>query len=96
MISNLRELIPGVELWPHFVRKESERFEGWLSLVEVTKSQSLLLRDIISSRLPIARFFSRQRAGGARHCAFSCDRACRIDVFTLSRQLCQKVTEISR
>ncbi|MDG2670156.1 phosphoribosylformylglycinamidine synthase, partial [Vibrio parahaemolyticus] len=35
MLSNLKELIPGADLWPRFVRNESERFEARFSLVEV-------------------------------------------------------------
>ncbi|OZI14219.1 phosphoribosylformylglycinamidine synthase [Sodalis-like symbiont of Philaenus spumarius] len=54
MMSNLRELIPGAELWPRFVRNKSERFEARFSLVEVTQSPSLLLQGMVGSRLPIA------------------------------------------
>ncbi|PLK58950.1 phosphoribosylformylglycinamidine synthase [Candidatus Palibaumannia cicadellinicola] len=54
MMSHLRELIPGVKLWPHFIRNKSERFESRFSLVEVTSSLSLLLQDMAGSRLPIA------------------------------------------
>lgn len=54
MMSNLCELIPETELWPRFVRNKSERFEARFSLVEVTKSPSLLLQDMVGSRLPIA------------------------------------------
>ncbi|WP_413726993.1 phosphoribosylformylglycinamidine synthase [Sodalis sp. RH16] len=54
MMSNLRELIPGAELWPRFVRNKSERFEARFSLVEVTQSPSLLLQGMAGSRLPIA------------------------------------------
>ncbi|WP_413737484.1 phosphoribosylformylglycinamidine synthase [Sodalis sp. RH21] len=54
MMSNLRELVPGADLWPRFVRNKSERFEARFSLVEVTQSPSLLLQDMIGSRLPIA------------------------------------------
>ncbi|TCV92215.1 phosphoribosylformylglycinamidine synthase [Biostraticola tofi] len=54
MMSNLRELIPGAELWPRFVRNRSERFEARFSLVEVTRSPSLLLDGMVGSRLPIA------------------------------------------
>ncbi|STQ09939.1 phosphoribosylformylglycinamidine synthase [Enterobacter cloacae] len=43
MMSNLRELIPGSEAWPRFVRNQSDRFEARFSLVEVTQSPSLLL-----------------------------------------------------
>jgi phosphoribosylformylglycinamidine synthase len=54
MMSNLRELIPGSELWPRFVRNQSERFEARFSLVEVAASPSLLLDGMAGSRMPIA------------------------------------------
>ncbi|MFS2222032.1 phosphoribosylformylglycinamidine synthase [Pantoea sp. B65] len=54
MMSNLRELIPGSENWPRFVRNQSERFEARFSLVEVAASPSLLLAGMAGSRMPIA------------------------------------------
>lgn len=54
MMSNLRDLIPGAELWPRFVRNESERFEARFSLVEVQQSDSLFLNGMAGSRMPIA------------------------------------------
>lgn len=54
MLSNLRDLIPGAELWPRFVRNESERFEARFSLVEVQKSPSLFFSEMAGSRMPIA------------------------------------------
>ncbi|MBD8164173.1 phosphoribosylformylglycinamidine synthase [Erwinia persicina] len=54
MMSNLRELIPGSEEWPRFVRNQSERFEARFSLVEVAASPSLLLDGMAGSRMPIA------------------------------------------
>ncbi|MBP2167914.1 phosphoribosylformylglycinamidine synthase [Erwinia toletana] len=54
MMSNLRELIPGSESWPRFVRNQSERFEARFSLVEVAASPSLLLDGMVGSRMPIA------------------------------------------
>ncbi|HGK7623408.1 TPA: phosphoribosylformylglycinamidine synthase, partial [Klebsiella pneumoniae] len=54
MMSNLRELIPGSDLWPRFVRNQSDRFEARFSLVEVTQSPSLLLEGMVGSRMPIA------------------------------------------
>ncbi|KOC88245.1 phosphoribosylformylglycinamidine synthase [Winslowiella iniecta] len=54
MMSNLRELIPGSENWPRFVRNQSERFEARFSLVEVAASPSLLLEGMAGSRMPIA------------------------------------------
>lgn len=54
MMSNLRELIPGSDLWPRFIRNRSDRFEARFSLVEVASSPSLLLQGMEGSRLPIA------------------------------------------
>ena len=54
MMSNLRELIPGSELWPRFVRNHSDRFEARFSLVEVAQSPSLWLNGMAGSHMPIA------------------------------------------
>ncbi|PSW19648.1 phosphoribosylformylglycinamidine synthase [Photobacterium sanctipauli] len=54
MLSNLKELIPGADLWPRFVRNESERFEARFSLVEVQKSDSVFFNGMEGSRMPIA------------------------------------------
>ncbi|MDP2560571.1 phosphoribosylformylglycinamidine synthase [Psychrobium sp. 1_MG-2023] len=54
MLSNLKELIPGADLWPHFVQNKSERFEARFSLVEVQNSPSLFLDGMAGSRMPIA------------------------------------------
>ncbi|WON78954.1 phosphoribosylformylglycinamidine synthase [Serratia sp. UGAL515B_01] len=54
MMSNLRDLIPGAEHWPRFVRNLSERFEARFSLVEVDNSPSLFMQDMVGSRMPIA------------------------------------------
>lgn len=54
MLSHLKELIPGAEDWPRFVRNRSEQFEGRLSLVQIEDSPSILFRDMIGARLPIA------------------------------------------
>jgi phosphoribosylformylglycinamidine synthase len=62
MMSNLRELIPGAELWPHFVRNKSEQFEARFSLVEVLDSPSLFLKDMVGSQLPIAVAHGEGRA----------------------------------
>lgn len=54
MMSNLRELIPGSDLWPRFVRNRSDRFEARFSLVEVATSPSLWLNGMAGSRIAIA------------------------------------------
>jgi phosphoribosylformylglycinamidine synthase len=54
MLSNLRELIPGAERWPRFVKNRSEQFEARLALVRVEESPSVLLAGMAGSVLPIA------------------------------------------
>lgn len=53
MLSHLKDLIPGAQYWPQFVKNKSEQFEARLSLVEITDSPSILLKDMVGSRLPI-------------------------------------------
>ncbi len=62
MMSNLHELIPGADAWPHFVRNMSEQFEARVSLVEVMKSPSLFLQGMEGSRMPIAVAHGEGRA----------------------------------
>ena len=54
MMSNLHELIPGAERWPHFVRNKSEQFEARFVTLEVQKSPSLFFQDMAGSRIPVA------------------------------------------
>jgi len=54
MLSNLRELIPGSEHWPHFVRNSSEQFEARVAMVEIQPSSSIFFNGMVGSRLPIA------------------------------------------
>ncbi|WP_168014772.1 phosphoribosylformylglycinamidine synthase [Halomonas salinarum] len=62
MLSQLKELIPGAENWPRFVRNESEQFEARVSMVQVEKSPSILLAGMEGSRLPIAVAHGEGRA----------------------------------
>ncbi len=62
MMSHLRELIPGADSWPRFLRNKSEQFEARLSLVEVVESPSLFLQGMAGSRLPIATSHGEGRA----------------------------------
>ncbi len=62
MLSNLHELIPGAEHWPHFVRNRSEQFEARFVMVEVVDSPSILLQGMAGSRLPIAVAHGEGRA----------------------------------
>jgi phosphoribosylformylglycinamidine synthase len=53
MMSNLHELIPGAERWPHFVRNRSEQFEARFVTLEVQESPSLFFGGMAGSRIPV-------------------------------------------
>ena len=54
MLAHLKDLIPGADNWPRFLRNRSEQFEARLITVEVLDSTSVLLKGMAGSRLPIA------------------------------------------
>lgn len=53
MLAQLKDMIPGAEHWPRFLRNRSEQFEARLSLVEVLDSPSILLAGMAGSRIPV-------------------------------------------
>jgi phosphoribosylformylglycinamidine synthase len=53
MISQLKDIIPGADHWPAFVRNRSEQFEARLVTVEVLESPSVLLSGMAGSRIGI-------------------------------------------
>jgi phosphoribosylformylglycinamidine synthase len=53
MFSHLRELIPGAQHWPEFVRNRSEQFEARLVMVEMIESASIFTRDMSGSFIPV-------------------------------------------
>jgi phosphoribosylformylglycinamidine synthase len=71
MLAALKDLIPGAQDWPRFVRNQSEQYEARLTLVSVPRSNSVLFRGMEGSVLPIvvahgeglAEFDSHSTAG---------------------------------
>jgi phosphoribosylformylglycinamidine synthase len=49
----LKELIPGAENWPTFLKNKSEQFEGRLVMTEILESPSIFFKDMTGSHLPI-------------------------------------------
>lgn len=62
MLSNLKSLIPGADLWPRFVRNLSEQFEARFSLVRIDESSSVLLSGMAGTHMPIAVSHGEGRA----------------------------------
>jgi phosphoribosylformylglycinamidine synthase len=74
MLAALKELIPGTETWPKFLRNRSDQFEARLTLVEIVPSPSVLLAGMAGSRIPIVVSHGEGRAEFKSQRAFEdCD-----------------------
>ncbi|KAJ2238170.1 phosphoribosylformylglycinamidine synthase [Coemansia sp. RSA 485] len=65
MISNLRDIIPGTDSWPHFVANESEQYEGRVVMVEPVaqgRASQVFFADMVGSQLPIVVAHGEGRA----------------------------------
>jgi phosphoribosylformylglycinamidine synthase len=62
MMAAMKELIPGAEAWPRFVKNASEQFEARLVTVEVVPSPSIFFRGMEGSRLPVVTAHGEGRA----------------------------------
>ena len=65
MISCLREIIPGSEHWPRFLRNASEQFEARVTLLRVERSHSVLLAGMEGSLIPVSTAHGEGRASFA-------------------------------
>jgi phosphoribosylformylglycinamidine synthase len=62
MMAQLRELVPGAQHWPLFLKNRSEQFEARLVMAEVTESPSILFKGMAGSRIPIVTAHGEGRA----------------------------------
>ena len=54
MLAALKDIIPGAEHWPRFVRNASEQYEARLVTLEVLDSPSIFFKGMAGSRIPVA------------------------------------------
>jgi phosphoribosylformylglycinamidine synthase len=56
MLAALKDIIPGAETWPTFLRNISEQFEARVVTVQINESPSILLKDMAGSHVlvPVA------------------------------------------
>ena len=52
MLARLRDVIPGADAWPRFVRNRSEQFESRLVMTRIAASPSIFLAGMEGSELP--------------------------------------------
>ena len=62
MLERLRDLIPGADAWPRFVRNRSEQFEARLLMTRIAPSPSVFLEGMEGSELPTAVAHGEGRA----------------------------------
>ncbi|KAJ2780558.1 phosphoribosylformylglycinamidine synthase [Coemansia javaensis] len=64
-LTNLKELVPGAQAWPHMVRNESEQYEGRVVMVQPVAEAahaSVFFENMVGSQLPIAVAHGEGRA----------------------------------
>jgi phosphoribosylformylglycinamidine synthase len=62
MLSQLKDIIPGAEAWPRFVRNISEQFEARTCTLEVLDSPSIFFKGMEGSKIPVAVAHGEGRA----------------------------------
>ena len=61
-MSNLHDIIPGAELWPHFVRNTSEQFEARVTMVQIPENPSIFMAGMNGSHIPVVVAHGEGRA----------------------------------
>ncbi len=54
MLSQLKDIIPGAQHWPKFLRNASEQYEARVATLELLDSPSLFFKGMAGSRIPVA------------------------------------------
>lgn len=65
MLSGIKDLIPGAEHWPNFLRNHSEQFEARFSQLKINDSNSLFFQDMADAHIPVAIAHGEGRASFA-------------------------------
>ncbi|MCB1581941.1 MAG: phosphoribosylformylglycinamidine synthase [Marinicella sp.] len=62
MLSGLRQIIPGTEAWPDFLRNRSEQFEARFSQLEIQPTNNLFFAGMAGAHIPVAIAHGEGRA----------------------------------
>jgi phosphoribosylformylglycinamidine synthase len=62
MLAALKELIPGADNWPTFLKNTSEQYEARLVMTRINESPSIFFKDMAGSQLPIPTAHGEGRA----------------------------------
>jgi phosphoribosylformylglycinamidine synthase len=76
MFSHLKDIIPGAAHWPRFLGNASEQFEARLATLEVMNSDSIFLKGMAGSKIPVVVSHGEGRADFPRECSPSKSHGC--------------------
>ena len=69
MLSQLKEIIPGAQHWPKFLRNASEQYESRVATLEVLDSPSIFFQGMAGSRIPVAVAHGEGRVSFPQACS---------------------------
>jgi phosphoribosylformylglycinamidine synthase len=69
MLAQLKEIIPGAQHWPKFLRNASEQYESRLVTLEILDSPSLFFKGMTGSRIPVAVAHGEGRVSFPQACS---------------------------
>ncbi len=69
MLAQLKDIIPGAQHWPRFLRNGSEQYEARLATLEVLDSPSLFFKGMNGSRIPVAVAHAEGRVSFPHACS---------------------------
>ncbi|WP_426700751.1 phosphoribosylformylglycinamidine synthase [Rhodanobacter sp. Col0626] len=69
MLAQLKEIIPGAQHWPKFLRNASEQYEARLVTLEVLETPSIFFKDMVGSRIPVAVAHGEGRVSFPQACS---------------------------
>lgn len=76
MLSQLKDIIPGAQHWPRFLRNVSEQYEARLATLEILDSPSILLQGMAGSRVPVVVAHGEGQAYFDNQCSPAKSQAC--------------------
>jgi phosphoribosylformylglycinamidine synthase len=68
MLSQLKDIIPGAQHWPQFLRNASEQYESRVATLEICDSPSIFFEGMIGSRIPVAVAHGEGRVSFTHEC----------------------------
>ena len=77
MLAQLKDIIPGAQHWPKFLRNASEQYEARLVTLEILESPSMFFKGMAGSRIPVAVAHGEGRVSFPQACSPAKSNACR-------------------